>query len=162
MFEYWTWFWEGSKSYLFILELQSTPRLIASIIFTRCERSRVFVVRAFLRDLYSGQGDGQWTSPILRNPHVHLKDVNGRMMVILLELRMKCGCTIHGHYFLDESCSALNFRLIGLVHLVEIRPSHVGFRPTLGLVSSGQTKGVLVFVGSPSRWSRPSQVAASQ
>ena len=49
------------------------------------------------------------------------------------------------------STSALNFRLIGLVHLVEIRPSHVGFRPTLGLVSSGQTKGVLVFVGSPSR-----------
>src|SRR5436309_7701600 len=47
--------------------------------------------------------------------------------------------------------SALNFRLIGLVHLVEIRQSHVGFRPTLGLVSSGQTKGVLVFVGSPSR-----------
>src|SRR5947207_886460 len=26
------------------------------------------------------------------------------------------------------STSALNFRLIGLVHLVEIRPSHVGFR----------------------------------
>jgi len=51
----------------------------------------------------------------------------------------------------QEETSALNFRLIGLVHLVEIRPSHVGFRPTLGLVSSGQTKGVLVFVGSPSR-----------
>ena len=51
----------------------------------------------------------------------------------------------------DINISALNFRLIGLVHLVEIRQSHVGFRPTLGLVSSGQTKGVLVFVGSPSR-----------
>jgi len=47
--------------------------------------------------------------------------------------------------------SALNFRLIGLVHLVEIRPNHVGIRPTLGLVSSDPTKGFLVFVGSRSR-----------
>jgi hypothetical protein len=40
----------------------------------------------------------------------------------------------------DSPGTALNFRLIGLVHLVEIRRSHVGVRPTLGLISSDQTK----------------------
>ena len=43
-----------------------------------------------------------------------------------------------------DCSSALNFRLIGLVHLVETRSADVGIRPTLGLVSSDQTKGFLV------------------